>query len=212
MFGNYANAAYAVGLLVAKARGASAAARRARRKVRFQGLNCYPVTAPEGAHFVLHANALDGNPYDGHNLGPVIADLEKLTGVTVRRSHGDKGCPNYPKPFKVWISGQVRRVTTAIRREMRRRPAAEPVIGHLKGITACAAIISQATIAITSTPCSPLPAATSAAPALVRGAVTRPLVDPLPRPLGRPLRLTRCRKTFCTADDDRNYPHCRDQR
>jgi transposase, IS5 family len=83
---------------------------------------------------VLHAKALHGNPYDGHTLGPVIADLEKLTGVTVRRIHGDKGYRghNYPNRFKVWISGQVRRVTKAIRREMRRRAAIEPVIGHLK--------------------------------------------------------------------------------
>ncbi|MGY4298936.1 hypothetical protein ACVWXN_007031 [Bradyrhizobium sp. i1.4.4] len=32
----------------------------------------------------------------------------------------------------VWISGQVRRVTKSIRREMRRRAAVEPVTGHLK--------------------------------------------------------------------------------
>src|SRR5207248_7709391 len=38
------------------------------------------------------------------------------------------------------------------------------------------------------------------APALVRGAFTRPLVDPLPRPLGRPASPNRCRKTFFTAD------------
>src|SRR5215467_10365170 len=76
-----------------------------------------PVTAPKGGQFVLHAKALHGNPYDGHTLGPVIADLEKLTGVTVRRIHGDKGYRghNYPNRFKVWISGQVRRVTKAIR-------------------------------------------------------------------------------------------------
>jgi IS5 family transposase len=93
-----------------------------------------PVTAPKGGQFVLHAKALHGNPYDGHTLGPVIADLEKLTGVTVRRVHGDKGYRghNYPDRFKVWISGQVRHVTKAIRREMRRRAAVEPVIGHLK--------------------------------------------------------------------------------
>ena len=94
-----------------------------------------PVTAPRGGQFVLHAKALHGNPYDGHTLGPVIADLEKLTGVTVRRIHGDKGYRghNHPDRFKVWITGQVRRVTKAIRREMRRRAAIEPVIGHLKG-------------------------------------------------------------------------------
>ena len=40
-----------------------------------------PVTVPKGGQFVLHAKALHGNPYDGHTLGPVIADLEKLTGV-----------------------------------------------------------------------------------------------------------------------------------
>src|SRR6202163_4774133 len=34
-----------------------------------------PVTAPRGGQFVLHAKALHGNPYDGHTLGPVIADL-----------------------------------------------------------------------------------------------------------------------------------------
>jgi IS5 family transposase len=32
----------------------------------------------------------------------------------------------------IQISGQKRRVTPAIKREMRRRPAVEPVIGHLK--------------------------------------------------------------------------------
>jgi transposase, IS5 family len=93
-----------------------------------------PVTAPKGGQFVLHAKALHGNPFDGHTLGPVIADLEKLTGVEVRRIHVDKGYRghNHPHRFRVWISGQVRRVTKAIRREMRRRAAVEPVIGHLK--------------------------------------------------------------------------------
>ena len=93
-----------------------------------------PATAPKGGQFVLHAKAPHGNPYDGHTLGPVITDLEKLTGVAVGRIHGDKGYRghNYPDRFRVWISGQVRRVTKVIRREMRRRAAVEPVIGHLK--------------------------------------------------------------------------------
>jgi IS5 family transposase len=93
-----------------------------------------PVTAPKGGQFVLHAKALHGNPYDGHTLAPVIAELERLTGVTVRRIHVDKGYRghNYPNRFRVWITGQARRVTRAIRREMKRRAAVEPVIGHLK--------------------------------------------------------------------------------
>src|SRR5207344_2529520 len=93
-----------------------------------------PVTAPKGGQFVLHAKALHGNPFDGHTLGPVVADMEKLTGVEARRIHVDKGYRghNHPHRFRVWISGQVRRVTKVIRREMRRRAAVEPVIGHLK--------------------------------------------------------------------------------
>jgi len=93
-----------------------------------------PATAPRGGQFVLHAKALHGNPFDGHTLGPVIKDMEKLTGVETRRIHVDKGYRghNHPHKFRVWISGQVRRVTAAIRREMRRRAAVEPVIGHVK--------------------------------------------------------------------------------
>ena len=51
-----------------------------------------------------------------------------------RRIHVDKGYRghSYPNEFRVWISGQVRRVTKIIRREMKRRAAVEPVIGHMK--------------------------------------------------------------------------------
>jgi IS5 family transposase len=93
-----------------------------------------PVTQPKGGQFVLHAKALHGNPFDGHTLGPMIADLEKLSGVETRRIHVDKGYRGHTHPhkFRVWISGQVRRVTAAIRREMKRRAAVEPVIGHVK--------------------------------------------------------------------------------
>jgi IS5 family transposase len=93
-----------------------------------------PVTRPKGGQFVLHAKALHGNPFDGHTLGPMVADMEKLTGVEAQRIHVDKGYRghSHPNKFKVWISGQVRRVTKTIRREMKRRAAIEPVIGHMK--------------------------------------------------------------------------------
>jgi len=93
-----------------------------------------PVTQPKGGQFVLHAKALHGNPFDGHTLGPVVAEMESLTGIEARRVHVDKGYRghNHPNKFRVWISGQVRRTTAAIRREMKRRAAVEPVIGHVK--------------------------------------------------------------------------------
>ena len=93
-----------------------------------------PATKPRGGQFVLHAKALHGNPFDGHTLGPVIAELEALTGIEARRIHVDKGYRghNHARKFRVWISGQVRRFTAPIRREMRRRAAVEPIIGHIK--------------------------------------------------------------------------------
>jgi IS5 family transposase len=93
-----------------------------------------PVTQPKGGQFVLHARALHGNPYDGHTLGPAIADIERLTGIEVKRVHVDKGYRghNHPHKFRVWISGQVRRTTKVIKREMKRRAAIEPIIGHVK--------------------------------------------------------------------------------
>lgn len=93
-----------------------------------------PATAPKGGQFVLHAKALSGNPFDGHTLGPIIQDLEKQTGVETSAIHVDKGYRghNHPNKYRVWISGQHRRVTPTIRREMKRRAAVEPVIGHLK--------------------------------------------------------------------------------
>jgi IS5 family transposase len=93
-----------------------------------------PVTQPRGGQFVLHAKALHGNPFDGHTLGPAIAEMTQLLGVEPHRIHVDKGYRghNHPHKFRVWISGQARRVTATIRREMKRRAAVEPVIGHIK--------------------------------------------------------------------------------
>jgi transposase, IS5 family len=87
-----------------------------------------------GGQFVLHAKALPGNPYDGHTLGAVIDDTQKLTGCVIERVYVDKGYRghNASNPRRVFISGQKRGVFGVIRRELRRRSAIEPVIGHLK--------------------------------------------------------------------------------
>jgi transposase, IS5 family len=55
--------------------------------------------------------------------------MTQLLGVEPRRIHVDKGYRghNHPHKFRVWISGQARRVTAIIRREMKRRAAVEPV-------------------------------------------------------------------------------------
>jgi IS5 family transposase len=87
-----------------------------------------------GGQFVLHAAALPGNPYDGHTLRTVIEDTQRLTGREIERVYADKGYRGHdaPNPRRVFISGQKRGVFGAIKRELRRRSAIEPVIGHMK--------------------------------------------------------------------------------
>lgn len=90
----------------------------------------------EGGQFVTHVKALPGNPYDGHTLATVIPDMEALIGNIIKRAVLDKGYRGNNAPpdykFRVFLSGQKRGVTPKIKRDLRRRAAVEPVIGHLK--------------------------------------------------------------------------------
>jgi hypothetical protein len=113
-----------------------------------------PYDPLEGGQFALCAKALPGNPYDGHTLESVIPDMEKAIGNEISRNCGaairmrslpdrrairilaDAGYRGHNAPqshrFRVFTSGQKRRVTPAIKRQTRRRSAIEPVIGHIK--------------------------------------------------------------------------------
>jgi len=90
----------------------------------------------KGGQFALHAMALPGNPYDGHTLATVIPDMEETIGNQLSRILADAGYRGHNAPeshkLRVFTSGQKRRVTPAIKRQMRRRSAVEPVIGHIK--------------------------------------------------------------------------------
>jgi transposase, IS5 family len=88
----------------------------------------------KGGQFVLHAKALPGNPYDGHSLREVLDETQALTGREIERAYVDQGYRGHdaPNPLRVFISGQKRGVHGAIKRELRRRSAIEPVIGHMK--------------------------------------------------------------------------------
>jgi len=90
----------------------------------------------KGGQFAIHAMALPGNPYDGHTLETVIPDMERTIGNEIERILADAGYRGHNAPqshkFRVFTAGQKRRMTPAIKREMRRRSAVEPVIGHIK--------------------------------------------------------------------------------
>jgi IS5 family transposase len=89
-----------------------------------------------GGQFAIHAMALPGNPYDGHTLATIIPDMERTIGGDITRILADAGYRGHNAPlshrFRVYTSGQKRRMTPAIKREIKRRAAVEPVIGHIK--------------------------------------------------------------------------------
>jgi IS5 family transposase len=109
---------------------------------------------------------MPGKPYDGHTLATIIPEMEALIGNTIQRLIADKGYRGHNAPpdykFRIFIAGQKRRMTSRIKREMKRRSAVEPVIGHLKAEHRMERNISPIARAMRLTPCSQPSATTSA--------------------------------------------------
>jgi len=88
-----------------------------------------------GGQFVLGARACPGYPYDGHTLKAQIDQVERLTGHKVARAYVDLGYRGHDAKAghtAVYISRQRDLPSPTIKRELKRRSAIEPVIGHLK--------------------------------------------------------------------------------
>jgi IS5 family transposase len=119
----------------------------------------------KGGQFALHATALPGNPYDGHTLATVIPDMEKMIGNELSRILADAGYRSHNAPeshkLRVFTSGQKRRITPAIKRQMRRRSAVEPVIDTSRANIEWTGIISLSNRGMPSMPFWPPPDTTS---------------------------------------------------
>jgi len=85
------------------------------------------------SNLVVGAQSLPGNPYDGHTLGRALAQVERLTGQRPERCYVDLGYRGHDvTDVEVFKARQKRGVTRSIRRELKRRNAIEPIIGHMK--------------------------------------------------------------------------------
>lgn len=86
-----------------------------------------------GGQFVLGIQTLPGLPYDGHTLKGQITQVERVTGVTVTRAYVDKGYRGHGLAApEIHVSQSPGKRSPTVKRELRRRAAIEPVIGHTK--------------------------------------------------------------------------------
>src|ERR1700722_12319481 len=78
----------------------------------------------KGGHFILHARALHGNPYDGHTLKTALEDVREIVGRSPLRVAVDQGYKGHRLALRgtaVYITGQKRGVTDKIKRWLKRR-------------------------------------------------------------------------------------------
>lgn len=86
-----------------------------------------------GGQFIVGAQARPSLPYDGHTLQSQIAQVERLTAVAVERAYVDRGYRGHGLTTpQVYLSNTRGIASPTIKRELRRRSAVEPIIGHMK--------------------------------------------------------------------------------
>jgi IS5 family transposase len=89
-----------------------------------------PLHRCRGGQFVAHVKALPGNPYDGHTLAAVIAEIESTIGAQLDRIVTDAGYKghNAPKEKRQGLRRRPEaRALRRVKRAFRRRAAVEPV-------------------------------------------------------------------------------------
>lgn len=108
---------------------------KAHKRYEFGCKASFVITHKKGKGFVLAAEALQENPYDGHTLKQALNLSEKITTVKPTKAFVDlgyKGNNASDTDTEIWFSRQKRGVTNKIRKEIKRRQAIEPYLGHMK--------------------------------------------------------------------------------
>lgn len=90
------------------------------------------VAVTNKSNFVVGMQSLPGNPYDGHTLQASLEQVERLTGTKPQRCYADRGYRGHGVTDVEVILAHHRPPTPAQCRELKRRNAIEPVIGHMK--------------------------------------------------------------------------------
>lgn len=87
-------------------------------------------------NWIVGADALHGNPFDGHTLAGSLWQMERLSGHYPREAYCDKGYRGVRSHTdvhcEILIPGTKGKKSNLIRKFMKRRNAIEPIIGHMK--------------------------------------------------------------------------------
>ena len=106
---------------------------KAQKRYEFGSKVALSITHKKGKAIITGCEALEGSPFDGHTLKSSLALSEKLTGVQVKRAYVDNGYKGHGIEDKeIFRSGQRHGITPAIKKQIKRRQAIEPHIGHMK--------------------------------------------------------------------------------
>ena len=83
---------------------------------------------------VVGMQSLPGNPYDGHTLHAALKQVQTLTQRQPKEVFVDLGYrgATIPAEVKVYHRKLKRGITARLKRDIRRRSAIEPAIGHMK--------------------------------------------------------------------------------
>ena len=102
-------------------------------RVRYKFGTKVSVAATHKESFVVGMRSMPGNPYDGHTLHEALEQVEILIDTRPNRAFVDRGYRGHGvQTTAVYIAGQMRGLTSAIRRDLRWRSGIEPMIGHMK--------------------------------------------------------------------------------
>ena len=86
-------------------------------------------------NWLVAADSLPGNPYDGHTLEGALAQVERVTGKRPKHAYGDLGYRGHRVEGKTQMRlvGKIpKKAIRAERKWMKRRASIEPTLGHLK--------------------------------------------------------------------------------
>ena len=106
---------------------------KSHKKYEFGSKVSLSMTHKKGVSIVTSALSFSNNPYDGHTLEQALKSSAKITGVSPVNAFVDRGYKGHNvTDCNVYISGQKRGITAKIKKQLKRRQAIEPHIGHLK--------------------------------------------------------------------------------